>query len=71
MTTRGSPQDTDGTPMEIASAWTEHKVAQVDALSAVGPVERWPLQGNHDRFATTLMIEAVRGWFSSIGIGCG
>ena len=63
-TTQGTPQDVDGSPLEIASSWVEYKVEQIDALTQLAPVELWPMQGNHDRFASALMTEAVRAWFS-------
>lgn len=63
-TTRGTPQHTDGTPADVVRSFMDYKVEQLDALSAWGPLDLWPLPGNHDNLTAILAYEGLRGWFS-------
>lgn len=60
-TTKGTPQDNEGNPMEIVRDGTRLMCEYVDMLRQVAPVKLIGLAGNHDRmsgFALLLCLEA-------------
>jgi predicted phosphodiesterase len=48
-TTRGTPQDVDGTPLEIMLTGCELQREHIDILSQIAPVKVVLMAGNHDR----------------------
>lgn len=65
-TTRGTHQDVDGTPEEIAWSWVELCRDYVNLIAQVAPVELFVIPGNHDRFTTVFLRAAMKGWFSTV-----
>lgn len=65
-TTRGTLQDVDGTPEEIAWSWVELCRDYVNLVAQVAPVELFVIPGNHDRFTTVFLRAAMKGWFSTV-----
>ena len=63
-TTRGTPQDCDGTPEELAWYWVKLCREYVDMLRQVAPVQLFVIPGNHDYYTSTLLRAAMQGWFS-------
>jgi len=63
-TTRGTPQDCDGTPEELAWYWVKLCRDYVDMLRQVAPVSLFVIPGNHDYYTSTLLRAAMKGWFS-------
>lgn len=65
-TTRGTPQHTDGTPLEIFRTGLEHDVRTIERLSQVAPVLLVPCRGNHDDVSGIASLEHFRGrWLNS------
>ena len=64
-TTRGTPQDCDGSPEELAWTWVELCRDYVDLLRQVAPVHLFVIPGNHDRYTATLLRAGMKGWFST------
>ena len=62
-TTKGTPQDCDGTPSEIASSYVRLCVEYVTYLQSICPVQVFVLQGNHDFYTSTILREAIKAWF--------
>ena len=58
-TTKGTPQDIDGTATEIAMAWLRTLRQYIDMLRQVAPVECIPLHGNHDYLLGTVILSAL------------
>ena len=65
-TTRGTPQDCDGTPEELAWSWVEVCRDYVDLVRQLAPVKVMVIPGNHDRYTSTLLRAALTGWFHTI-----
>ena len=63
-TTRGTPQDCDGTPEEMAWYWVKLCRDYVDMLRQIAPVTLFVIPGNHDYYTATLLRAAMQGWFS-------
>jgi hypothetical protein len=51
-TTKGTPQDCDGTFDEIFMYGTKLKIELIDALKSIAPITLINMQGNHDTVAT-------------------
>jgi hypothetical protein len=62
-TTRGTPQDCDGSPEELASSWVMLCAAYVDHVRQVAPVRLCVIPGNHDGYTSVLLRAALAGWF--------
>jgi hypothetical protein len=62
-TTRGTPQDCDGTPEELVSSYVDLCREYISFVSQVADVEVYVIAGNHDYYTTTLLREALKGWF--------
>ena len=62
-TTRGTPQDCDGTPEEMAWGWVKLCRDYVDMLRQISPVTLLIIPGNHDYYTATLLRAAMQGWF--------
>lgn len=61
-TTRGTPQDNDGTPAELLETAVQLLEKWIDTLRAVGPVKLVLMSGNHDRhtgLALLLYLDAL------------
>tara|TARA_R100001594_G_scaffold101287_1_gene135849 strand:- start:5754 stop:7001 length:1248 start_codon:yes stop_codon:yes gene_type:complete len=63
-TTRGTLQDVDGVPEELAWSWVELCRDYVDLLRQLAPVRLFVVPGNHDYYTATLLRAAMKGWFS-------
>lgn len=64
-TTRGTPQDCDGTPSELAATYVSLCREYIDFLNQVAPIKVFVIPGNHDYYTSTLLREALKGWFNS------
>ena len=63
-TTRGTPQDCDGTPSEIAETYIGLLVEYINLVRQFGAhVHVFCVAGNHDYYSTTLVRCAIQGWF--------
>lgn len=62
-TTRGTAQDCDGTPEELAWSWVEMCREYVDLVQQFAPVKLFVVAGNHDYYTATLLRAAMKGWF--------
>ena len=62
-TTRGTAQDCDGSPEELASSWVMLCAAYVDHVRQVAPVRVHVIPGNHDAYTSVLLRTALSGWF--------
>ena len=65
-TTRGTLQDCDGTPEELAWTWVELCREYVDFVRQFAPVKLFVVAGNHDYYTSTLLRAAMKGWFNNI-----
>lgn len=55
-TTADTPQDTDGTPLQIMRERYLLAVEHLDMLRQVAPLDVVPIEGNHDRAAAHAML---------------
>lgn len=62
-TTRGTLQDTDGTPTEIVNSYIYMLVNYINILRQVCDVKIHCIAGNHDFYSTTLVRAALTGFF--------
>jgi hypothetical protein len=62
-TTKGTPQEMDGTAAQILSEGLDLAIRDIDALRAVSPVHILPTPGNHDRLLTTALIKFIQAWY--------
>lgn len=62
-TTRGTLQDCDGTPSELVSTYVRLCKEYIDYLSQIANVHVFVIAGNHDYYSTTMLREALKGWF--------
>tara|TARA_R100001594_G_scaffold42369_1_gene74417 strand:+ start:320 stop:1789 length:1470 start_codon:yes stop_codon:yes gene_type:complete len=62
-TTRGTLQDCDGTPEELAWTWVMVCKDYVELLRQVAPIKLFVVPGNHDYYTATLLRAALAGWF--------
>lgn len=65
-TTRGTAQDVDGTPVELASSYVRLCVEYIDMISKYAPVDVFVVAGNHDYYTTAILREAIRAWFRTV-----
>lgn len=63
-TTRGTQQDCDGTPTEIAHTYIKLLVEYINFIRQYAKVHVFCIAGNHDYYTTTLIRCAMLGWFS-------
>jgi|TARA_Y100000289_G_scaffold14595_1_gene13684 predicted phosphodiesterase len=63
-TTRGTLQDTDGTPTEIVNSYLHMLVDYINFLRQLCPLKVFCVAGNHDFYTTTLIRAAVTGFFN-------
>ena len=63
-TTRGTAQDCDGTPEELAWTYVEMCRDYVDLIRQYGKVKLYVIPGNHDYYTSTLLRAAMKGWFN-------
>jgi hypothetical protein len=62
-TTRGTPQDLDGTPEMILSEGLEFKVEFCDWLRQVAPIVLLPCPGNHDHHSDIALMKYLQAWY--------
>lgn len=62
-TTRGTPQDCDGSASEIASTYVKLCVDYAEMVSEYAPVELFVVPGNHDFYTSAILREALHAWF--------
>jgi hypothetical protein len=62
-TTRGTPQDLDGTPEMILSEGLEFKVEFCDWLRQVAPIVLLPCPGNHDHHSDVALMKYLQAWY--------
>lgn len=62
-TTRGTPQDTDGSPTEILVTGAELTVKHIDMLAQAAPVEVVLMAGNHDRHNCFALLLYLDAWY--------
>ncbi len=62
-TTRGTFQDTDGTPTEIVNSYINMLVEYINILRQICNVRIFCVAGNHDFYSTTLVRSAITGYF--------
>ena len=65
-TTRGTPQDCDGSPEDITWSYVMMCRDYIDMARQFAPVELFVIPGNHDRYSATLVRAALAGWFSKV-----
>lgn len=62
-TTKGTPQDCDGTAARILREGFEIFIRDADSLLAVAPVELVYVPGNHDHLLTYAMLNMLSAWY--------
>jgi hypothetical protein len=62
-TTKGTPQDMDGTPGVILKEALELAVEHIDSLREVAPVELVLCSGNHDEYTSLALLMYLRAWY--------
>ncbi len=62
-TTRGTPQDTDGSPAEIMVTGCELARDHINLLRQVAPVRVVLMAGNHDRSNALALLMFIAAWF--------
>ena len=62
-TTRGTPQDVDGSPTEILITGCELTRQHIDMLAQVAPVEVVLMAGNHDRHNSFALLLYLDAWY--------
>ena len=62
-TTKGTPQDLDGTPGLILKEGMELAVEHIDMLRQIAPVEIVMAAGNHDEFSSIAILMFIAAWF--------
>lgn len=65
-TTRGTHQDCDGTPVELASSYVRLCIEYINMIRAYAPVECYVVAGNHDYYTTAILREAICAWFRNV-----
>ena len=62
-TTRGTPQDVDGNPTELAHTYVDLCRRYISFVAQVCPVQVFVVPGNHDYYTSALLRAALIGWF--------
>ncbi len=62
-TTRGTPQDVDGTRSQILYEGMELAVDHANALVQIAPLEWLGVKGNHDSDSAEAVMMYMKGWF--------
>lgn len=62
-TTAGTPQDMDGTFVEMASEGNKIMIEFIDTLKQIAPVEVYLCVGNHDYTMSHQLLEVVQAWY--------
>lgn len=62
-TTKGTPQDIDGSPVEILESGCMMAVEHIDTLRQVAPVEVVIAPGNHDEHASQMLRLFLMAWY--------
>ena len=62
-TTRGTPQDTDGSPAEILVTGCELARDHINLLRQIAPVKVVLMAGNHDRSNALALLLFIAAWF--------
>lgn len=62
-TTRGTPQDCDGSPSELASSYVKLCVEYIEYVKQYCNVKVFVVPGNHDFYTSAILREAIKAWF--------
>lgn len=62
-TTAGTPQDMDGTFIEMASEGNKIMIQFIDTLRQIAPVEVYLCAGNHDFSMSHQLLEVLTAWY--------
>jgi len=62
-TTRGTPQDCDGTPSELASSYVRLCIEYIELVKQFTNVRVFIVPGNHDYYTSAILREAIRAWY--------
>ena len=62
-TTKGTPQDIDGTPGIILKEGMELAVEHIDLMRQIAPVELVLCAGNHDQHSSIALLMFLRAWY--------
>lgn len=62
-TTKGTPQDMDGTPGLILKEGMELAVEHIDLMRQIAPVEIVMAAGNHDEFSSIAILMYLSAWY--------
>ena len=62
-TTKGTPQEMDGTAAQILAEGFDLAVRDVDSLRGVAPLEIVSIPGNHDRLLTVALLKFLQAWY--------
>jgi hypothetical protein len=62
-TTRGTPQDCDGSPSELAASYVRLCVEYVEFVKQYCNVTVFVVPGNHDFYTSAILREAISAWF--------
>lgn len=65
-TTRGTPQDTDGSPAEILITGCELARDHIDLLRQAAPVKVVLMAGNHDRTNAMALLLFLSAWYKDV-----
>lgn len=65
-TTKGTPQDTDGSPAEILITGCELARDHIDLLRQVAPVKVVLMAGNHDRTNAMALLLFLSAWYKDV-----
>jgi hypothetical protein len=65
-TTKGTPQDIDGTPTEILITGCQLMVRYIDYLSQYAPVKVVMMAGNHDRHNGLALLLYLSAWYRAV-----
>jgi hypothetical protein len=66
-TTKGTPQETDGTAAQILAEGFDLAVRDIDSLRGAAPVEVVSIPGNHDRLLTVALLKFLEAWYRKDG----
>jgi len=62
-TTKGTPQDCDGSPSELAASYVQLCVEYVEFVKQYCNVKVFVVPGNHDFYTSAILREAIKAWF--------
>jgi hypothetical protein len=62
-TTKGTPQEMDGTAAQILAEGFDLAVRDIDALRSVSRIQILSIPGNHDRLLTVALLKFLQAWY--------